>query len=66
MSTLKTNIIDSHSGSTITVDSTAELILASTTTSTSATTGALTVAGGISTQENLYVYFYARKLICWR
>jgi len=55
MSTLKTNIIDSHSGSTITVDSTAELILASTTTSTSATTGALTVAGGISTQENLYV-----------
>jgi hypothetical protein len=55
MSILKVNTIDSHSGSTLTIDSTADLIIASTTTSTSNTTGALKVAGGISTAENLYV-----------
>jgi len=55
MSTLKVNTIDSHSGSLITVDSTADVSVASTTSATSNTTGALKVTGGISTQENLYV-----------
>jgi len=55
MSTLKVNTIDSHSGSTLTFDSTADILVASSTSSTSNTTGALKVAGGISTQENLYV-----------
>lgn len=55
MSTLKVNTIDTYSGTTLTVDSTNVLILGNTTTATSSTTGALQVAGGISTQENLYV-----------
>ena len=55
MSTIKVNTIDSHSGSVVTLDSTADLAIASTTGSTSSTTGALRVVGGISTQENLYV-----------
>ena len=55
MSTLKVNTIDSHSGSTLTFDSTADILVASSTSSTSNTTGALKVTGGISTQENLYV-----------
>ena len=55
MSTLKVNTIDSHSGSLLTIDSTADVLVASSTTATSSTTGALKVTGGISTQENLYV-----------
>jgi hypothetical protein len=55
MSTLQVNTLDSYSGSTINVDSTADLQLDSTTTAASNTSGALTVVGGISTQENLYV-----------
>ena len=55
MSTLKVNTIDSHSGSTINIDSTADVSVDSATSATSSTTGALKVTGGISTQENLYV-----------
>jgi len=55
MSTLKVNTIDSHSGSSLTFDSTADVVVASTTSASSNTTGALKVSGGISTQENLYV-----------
>jgi len=55
MSTLKVNTIDAHSGSLLTIDSTADLAVASATSATSSTTGALKVTGGISTQENLYV-----------
>jgi len=55
MSTLKVNTIDSHSGSTLTIDGTADVAVASSTSATSNTTGALKVTGGISTQENLYV-----------
>jgi len=55
MSTLKVNTLDSFSGSEITVDSTASLAISNTTAASSATTGALQVVGGISTQNNLYV-----------
>lgn len=55
MSTLKVNTLDSYTGSTLNVDSTADLQIDSATSATSATTGALRVYGGISTQENLYV-----------
>ena len=55
MSTLKVNTIDAHSGSLLTIDSTADLSVASATSASSTTTGALKVTGGISTQENLYV-----------
>ena len=55
MSTLKVNTIDSHSGSTLNIDSTADVSVDSATSATSSTTGALKVTGGISTQENLYV-----------
>jgi len=55
MSTLKVNTIDSHSGSSLTFDSTADVVVASTTSASSNTTGALKVTGGISTQDNLYV-----------
>ena len=55
MSTLKVNTIDAHSGSLLTIDSTADLVVASTTAASSSTTGALRVVGGISTTNNLYV-----------
>jgi hypothetical protein len=55
MSTLKVNTIDAHSGSTLNIDSTADVSVDSATSATSSTTGALKVTGGISTQENLYV-----------
>jgi len=55
MSTLKVNILDSYTGSTVTVDSTSDLVVTSTASATDNTSGALRVSGGISTQENLYV-----------
>jgi len=55
MSTLKVNTLDSYTGSTITVDSTSDLVVTSTASATNNTSGALRVSGGISTQENLYV-----------
>ena len=55
MSTLKVNTLDSYTGSSLTFDSTADVVVASTTSASSNTTGALKVSGGISTQENLYV-----------
>ena len=55
MSTFKVNTLDTYTGSTLNVDSTADLQIDSTTSATSNTTGALRVYGGISTQENLYV-----------
>jgi hypothetical protein len=55
MSTLQVNNLDSYTGSKIDVDSTADFNIESTTTSSSVTTGALRVAGGISTQNNLNV-----------
>lgn len=55
MSTLQVNNLDSYTGTKIDVDSTADFNIESTTTSSSGTTGALRVAGGISTQNNLNV-----------
>lgn len=55
MSTLQVNNLDSYTGTKIDVDSTSDFNIESTTTSTSGTTGALRVAGGISTQNNLNV-----------
>ena len=55
MSTLKVNILDAYTGSTVTVDSTSDLVVTSTASATNNTSGALRVSGGISTQENLYV-----------
>ena len=55
MSTLQVNNLDSYTGTKIDVDSTSDFNIESTTTSSSGTTGALRVAGGISTQNNLNV-----------
>ena len=55
MSTLQVNTIDSFTGNKVTVHSTTDLSVESTTASSSATTGALRVHGGISTQNNLNV-----------
>ena len=55
MSTLQVNNLDSYTGTKIDVDSTADFNIESTTSSTSGTSGALRVAGGISTQNNLNV-----------
>ncbi len=55
MSTLQVNNLDSYTGTKIDVDSTSDFNIESTTPSSSATTGALRVAGGISTQNNLNV-----------
>ena len=55
MSTLQVNNLDSYTGDKIDVDSTSDFNIESTTTSSSGTTGALRVAGGISTQNNLNV-----------
>jgi len=55
MSTLQVNNLDSYTGTKIDVDSTSDFNIESTTTSSSSTTGALRVAGGISTQNNLNV-----------
>jgi len=55
MSTLQVNNLDSYTGTKIDVDSTSDFNIESTTASSSATTGALRVAGGISTQNNLNV-----------
>lgn len=55
MSTLQVNNLDSYTGTKIDVDSTSDFNIESTTVSTSGTSGALTVAGGISTQNNLNV-----------
>ena len=55
MSTLQVNNLDSYTGTKIDVDSTSDFNIESATPSSSATTGALRVAGGISTQNNLNV-----------
>jgi len=55
MSTLQVNNLDSYTGTKIDVDSTSDFNIESTTASSSGTTGALRVAGGISTQNNLNV-----------
>ena len=55
MSTLQVNTIDSFTGDTVSIHSTADLKVESSTTSSSTTTGALRVHGGISTQDNLNV-----------
>ena len=55
MSTLQVNNLDSYTGTKIDVDSTSDFNIESTTPSSSVTTGALRVAGGISTQNNLNV-----------
>jgi hypothetical protein len=55
MSTLQVNNLDSYTGSKIDVDSTADFNIEATTASTSSTSGALRVAGGVSTQTNLNV-----------
>jgi len=55
MSTLQVNNLDSYTGTKIDVDSTSDFNIESTTASSSSTTGALRVAGGISTQNNLNV-----------
>jgi len=53
MSTLKVNNITAVTGSTVTADK--AIVITDNTSSTSTSTGALKVTGGISTQENLYV-----------
>lgn len=53
MSTIKVNNISSVTGTTVTSDK--AIVITDTTASTSNTTGALKVTGGISTQNNLYV-----------
>jgi len=55
MSTLQVNNLDSYTGTKIDVDSTSDFNIESTTASTNGTSGALRVAGGISTQNNLNV-----------
>jgi hypothetical protein len=55
MSTLQVNNLDSYTGSKIDVDSTSDFNIEATTVSTSSTSGALRVAGGVSTQTNLNV-----------
>ena len=55
MSTLQVNNLDSYTGTKIDVDSTSDFNIESTTASSSGTTGALRVAGGVSTQNNLNV-----------
>ena len=55
MSTLLVNTIDSFTGDKVSIHSTADLAVESTTASSSSTTGALRVHGGISTQNNLNV-----------
>ncbi len=55
MSTLQVNNLDSYTGTKIDVDSTSDFNIEATTSSTSSTTGALRVAGGVSTQTNLNV-----------
>lgn len=55
MSTLQVNNLDSYTGNRIDVDSTADFNIEATTASTNSATGALRVAGGVSTQTNLNV-----------
>lgn len=55
MSTLQVNNLDSYTGTKIDVDSSADFNIEATTASSSSTTGALRVAGGMSTQTNLNV-----------